>query len=99
MFAGESAPPRLSGTTWSMTYPGQLPEVLPVDGQGCVFWKACRDVELRAMRPFAFRAQLAQAVLDFPLGADFTAGWRVGTVFAADEKTGAAEMRNSNRSV
>ena len=30
MLLGRSAPPRLSGTTWSITYPGQAPEALPV---------------------------------------------------------------------
>lgn len=34
MFSGESAPPRLRGTTWSATYPGHAPVVFPVAGQG-----------------------------------------------------------------
>ncbi len=31
---GLSAPPRLSVCTWSITYPGHAPELLPVDGHG-----------------------------------------------------------------
>jgi hypothetical protein len=34
MFSGASAPPHASGFTWSTSYPGHAPRVLPVDGHG-----------------------------------------------------------------
>src|ERR1700756_405194 len=57
---GASSPPRFNGTTWAMTYPGQLPEVLPVDGQGWLRSNSCLASGLRLMRPRESRAQLAQ---------------------------------------
>ena len=47
MLLGASAPPRFSGVIWSITYPGQAPEVRPVDGHGFERSKVCLAVRLR----------------------------------------------------
>ena len=60
MFSGESAPPRLRGMTWSATYPGHAPVVLPVAGQGCWRWKLRRAAGSRLILPLASRSQAAQ---------------------------------------
>jgi integrase len=52
------------------------PVVLPVDGQGCDFWKACFAVALRAVRPLLSRAQdrCAAVIADWIAAADITEG-------------------------
>jgi hypothetical protein len=42
-----SAPPHSSGLMWSITYPGQAPFGMPVDGQGCCRLKAFLAAVLR----------------------------------------------------
>ena len=55
MFDGASAPPRFSGTTWSITYPGHAPERWPVDGHGWALLKESFAASLRLNRPCSSR--------------------------------------------
>lgn len=48
MFAGASAPPAHSGTTWSTTHPGQRPFRSPVLGQGFSRTNAARSAARRS---------------------------------------------------
>lgn len=66
MLLGASAPPRFSGRTWSMTYPGHAPEVFPVEGQGCDFLNslfACCD---RLILPWLSRLAEVEYALRSP---------------------------------
>lgn len=51
MLLGESAPPRLSGMGWSITYPGHAPLLRRVDGHGLDRLKESLVAVLRLMRP------------------------------------------------
>jgi hypothetical protein len=60
MLDGLSAPPRLSATPWSITYPEQGPEVLPLAGQGWERRKALVAALLRLMCPRLSLVQVTQ---------------------------------------
>jgi hypothetical protein len=60
---GWSAPPRFSGRTWSTTYPGQAPDLLPVDGQGWSRMNASRAAFDRLMPPWRLRVAVDACVL------------------------------------
>jgi len=44
---------------WSITYPGQEPDALSVEGQGCECLNSLRADELRLIRPLLSLSQLA----------------------------------------
>jgi hypothetical protein len=59
MLLWSSGPLRFRGITWSTTYPGHAPAVLPVDGHGFARRNARRCAGLRLIRPLASRVQVA----------------------------------------
>jgi hypothetical protein len=50
MLNGASAPPHSRGSMWSITYPGQAPFGMQVDGRGCFLLKAFLAAVLRLYR-------------------------------------------------
>ena len=53
MLEAASGPPRFSATTWSITYPGQVPLERPVDGHGFSSLNVAFAAALRRRRPRA----------------------------------------------
>ena len=60
MLLGASVPPHSSGFTWSMTYPGHRPTLLPVAGHGCCFLKLLIATLERLICPCLSRKQDVQ---------------------------------------
>lgn len=65
MLDGSSLPPLARGTMWSITYPGQAPELFPFAGHGCDLLNVSVAASLRTMRPRASRGQSGHAILLF----------------------------------
>jgi hypothetical protein len=63
MLDGTSAPPSANARRWSITYPGQLPLDLPVDGQGFCRSNCRLASRLLFILPFEFRVHDAHRLL------------------------------------